>query len=326
MPQDPSDAAAPLTAVDRTPVHRLPRLAALLGMQQDALWIKRDDLTGLAGGGNKARKLVPLLAAARAAGADTLVTGGGAQSNHARMTAAAAAIHGMGSHLVLNRPPVPDQGGNLLLDGLFGAGVTWTQALPFADLQTAIEECCEKLRAGGRKPYSIPVGGSSVLGASAYLDVAQEIGEQLDPGLVVVATGSGGTHAGLAAGFGDHARVLGVDVGALPDVATVVRDLSTAVAAHAGREAPRGSVSLDRARIGDGYGLPTEAGHEALLAAARCDGILLDPVYTAKAMAGLFAARRDGRIEASTRVLFLHTGGLPGLFAHRYADWAGSLL
>jgi D-cysteine desulfhydrase len=160
-----------------------------------------------------------------------------------------------------------------------------------------------------------------VLGTSAYAGVAGELAGQLDPELVVVATGSGGTHAGLVAGFGDHERVLGVDVGAHPDLPAAVEELAAAAAELIGLPTPTGRCRLDTGQVGEGYGVPTEATREALLTAARTEALILDPVYTAKAMAGLFAARRAGTVTRTTRVVFMHTGGLPGLFTRHFTAW-----
>ncbi|AWS44488.1 1-aminocyclopropane-1-carboxylate deaminase/D-cysteine desulfhydrase [Streptosporangium sp. 'caverna'] len=313
-----------LMTVSPTPVHRLPRLAEALDMDPSCLWVKREDLTGLAGGGNKARKLQVLLADALEGGYDCLVTGGGAQSNHARMTAAAANIAGLDCELLLTRRPDSfDPGGNVLLDRVLGATIHWVEGavLPYAELESAIQEHSEKLALEGRRPYALPIGGSSALGARSYAEVARELDNLIDPDLVVVATGSGGTHAGLVAGFGEHCRVLGVDVGARPALAPAVEGLAVAAAAMAGLSRPSGSCQLDTGQTGGGYGVPSEAAREALLTAARTDALLLDPVYTAKAMAGLFAARRSGRIGRTTRVVFMHTGGLPGLFTRRFTEW-----
>ncbi|MEU6724504.1 pyridoxal-phosphate dependent enzyme [Nonomuraea wenchangensis] len=307
--------------VPATPLHPLPRLARRLGLGPEDLWVKRDDLTGLAGGGNKARKLAAIVADAVDKGCDHLVTGGGAQSNHARMTAAAANLAGMGCDLLLTPG---DDSGNLLLDRVLGAGIHWLDGgpLPYAETEAAIEEHARALAARGRRPYAIPIGGSSPLGASAYVDVGRELAERLDPGLVVVAAGSGGTQAGLAAGLGDHGKVLGVDVGARPGLADAVQELAAEAAALAGLPAPRGRCRLDTAQAGKAYGEPTDAALDALRAAARTEALLLDPVYTAKAMAGLFAAAREA--PRGTRVVFVHTGGLPGLLASRYAGWLTS--
>lgn len=203
-----------------TPVHRLSRLGAALGMKPDRLWIKRDDLTLPAGGGTKRASCGYLVNDALERGADCLVTGGGAQSNHARASAAVARMAGLDCELVLTGPP--DTTGNALLDVVLGANVTWLDPVSYDELELAIERRRDELPAVGRKPYTMPIGGSSPLGASAYAAAAHELAAQLDPELVVVADGSGGTHAGLVAGFGDHARVYGVDVGTRPELAAAI--------------------------------------------------------------------------------------------------------
>ena len=305
-----------------TPVEPMPRLAAHLGMDDDALWVKRDDCTGLAGGGNKARKLEYLCAEAVTQGCDTLVTGGGRQSNHVRMTAAAANRLGLACTIVLagDRPDHPT--GNVVLDLVLGPDIVWAGALDYYGTEAAIEEAASRLRAEGRRAYAVPVGGASVTGALGYVAAADELTAQVDDvDLVVVADGSGGTHAGLVAGLGDHAKVLGVDVGTRPDLDDQVPAKAAEVAARAGRRTPTGDVVIDHDRFGSGYGDPTDDCREALDLAGRLEGLLLDPVYSGKALAGLVAARHDGRIGRDTRVVFLHTGGLPALFAARYATW-----
>jgi D-cysteine desulfhydrase len=211
----------------------------------------------------------------------------------------------------------------VLLDFMLGAKVGWFDrpGLPYDELERAIEDRCRELTAEGRKPYGIPIGGSSALGASGYVAAARELAEQIDPELVIVADASGGTHAGLAVGFGNHERVFGVDVGARPEVGTAIERLAEQVADVAGLPEPAGRCRIDTEQVGAAYGVPNEAAREAMLTAARAEGIILDPVYTGKAMAGLLAARRTGAIDADTRVVFMHTGGLPGLFAERYTDW-----
>ncbi|MDQ1402492.1 MAG: D-cysteine desulfhydrase [Actinomycetota bacterium] len=319
--------------MDRTPLAHLPtpleradRLGAALGFDDGRLWVKRDDCTGLAGGGNKARKLEYLCADALAQGCDVLVTGGGRQSNHVRMTAAAANRLGLAATLVLssNEPSHPT--GNVVLDYLLGADLVWVGDRDYYGCEAAIDETCERLAAEGRRPYRMPIGGASPVGAMGYVAAADEVSAQLAASgaivdVVVVADGSGGTHAGLVAGLGDHRRVLGVDVGTRPDLDEQVPAKATEVATLAGRAAPTGVVWLDHDRFGDGYGAPTPACREALDLAARYEGLVLDPVYTGKAMAGLVAARRDDRIAADATTVFLHTGGLPALFAAAYADW-----
>jgi D-cysteine desulfhydrase family pyridoxal phosphate-dependent enzyme len=303
------------------------RLGALLGFPAGGLLVKRDDLTGLAGGGNKARKLEILCGAAVAEGCDTLVTGGGKQSNHVRMTAAAASKLGLACTVVLasERPDVPT--GNVVLDELFGPEIVWAGNLDYFSLEDRIAVEAERLAADGRRPYAIPIGGASTLGALAYALAADELLEQVRAvDLVVVADGSGGTHAGLAAGFGDHAKVLGVDVGTRPNLEEAVPRMAMDVAEHLGREAARGEMRIDHDRFGAGYGEPTDSCLEALTLTARLEGIVLDPVYTGKAMAGLIAAVREGRIDpARERVVFLHTGGMPALFSPRYSSWIHSI-
>lgn len=303
-----------------TPVHRLDRLAAHLGMAPGMLLVKRDDMTGLAGGGNKARKLKVICAQAVERGCDTLVTGGGVQSNHARMTAAAAALLGLDCVLVLagDKPAAPT--GNVVLDGLLGATAVWAGAMSSDELDEAIDDEAARLRRAGRRPYAVPVGGSDALGSSAYVGAAAELVRQVpDVEIVVVATGSCGTHAGLAAGLGDHSRVVGVRVGERPSLEARVAALADAAADVAGVPTPVGRPCIDHEHVGGGYAVPSETGMRAVRLAARLEGLILDPVYTGKAMAGLMAARRSGRVGPSTRTVFLHTGGLPGVFAEALA-------
>lgn len=305
-----------------TPMEPMDRLGAWLGLPAGSLFVKRDDCTGLAGGGNKARKLEYLCAEAVAAGCDTLVTGGGRQSNHARMTAAAANRLGLGCTLVLagGRPRHPT--GNVLLDHLLGADIVWAGDLDYYGTEQAIEAACDRLRSEGRRPYSMPVGGASVTGALGYVRAGQEIlAQRPEVDLVVVADGSGGTHAGLVAALGDHSRVLGIDVGTRPDLDDRVPEKASEVAERAGLAAPVGSVRIDHQRFGSGYGAMTDEARVALDAAARLEGLVLDPVYTGKAMAGLIHAVREGLIPPGQQVVFLHTGGSPALFANAYAEW-----
>ena len=310
-----------------TPCHPMDRLGGELGFPPGGLLVKRDDLTGLAGGGNKARKLELLCAQAIAEGCDTLVTGGGKQSNHARMTAAAASVLGLACTVVLsaNRPDAPT--GNVVLDELFGPEIVWAGDLGYESLEERITAEAERLEAVGHRPYAIPVGGASTLGAVAYALAVDELLEQTDAcDVIVVADGSGGTHAGLAAGFGDLEKVLGVDVGTRPNLAEAVPLMAAAVAEQLGRAPVHGQVRIDDDRVGAGYGEPTDACLEALALAARLEGIVLDPVYSGKAMAGLVAGVREGRIDpAHQRVVFLHTGGMPALFSPRYSSWIRSL-
>jgi D-cysteine desulfhydrase len=321
MESSPLDRRVPLAHLP-TPVVALDRLAARLDMPSGALLAKLDDSTGLAGGGNKVRKLEYLCAEALAQGCDSLVTGGGSQSNHARLTAAAARRLGLDCMLVLGGPAPAQAAGNLVLDAVLGADIRWTEAYEYAAVEAAIGATCDELAAAGRRPYRVPIGGSTSLGALGYVRCAHEIAAQVrDCELVVAASGSGGTHAGLVAGLGDHGRVLGIDVGARPDLAGKVTELAVATARLAGVTSPRGVVGLDRTQIGAGYAAHTDACREAIQLAARLEGLVLDPVYTGKAMAGLIAARRRGDIGRATRVVFVHTGGLPALFTAANAAW-----
>ena len=312
---------------DRPPLAHLPtplepadRLGRALGLDPGRLWVKRDDCTGLATGGNKARKLELLVADALATGCDVLVTAGGPQSNHARMTAAAAARMGLGSVLAFNSDAPMRAEGNQLLDVILGAETRFLGPIAMGDLNNAVHDIADELRAIGRKPYVIPVGGSSPLGASAYVRAADEIVADLghDDVVIVTATGSGGTHAGLASRMG-HARVVGVDVGALADVASVVRRLTVDVAALIGLPVPSGEPWLLRDQVGAGYGAPTAACRGAIRLAGRSEGLLLDPVYSGKALAGLMSLEHSalpGKV-----IVFLVTGGVPALFTSRYEGW-----
>jgi len=309
-----------------TPLEAMPRLGATLG--GPALFVKRDDCTGLALGGNKARKLEALGAEALESGCDTLVTGGGPQSNHVRMTNAAANRLGLDCHVALagDRPERPS--GNLLLDELLGAHLHFTGPVDYYALEAAIEELAARLTRDGRRPFAIPVGGASVTGVAAYADAADELSVQagaqdVDVALVVVADGSGGTHAGLLAGLSPEVGILGVDVGTRPDLDAVVPRLAAEAAARTGRPEPSQPAVVDHARFGSGYGALTDATVEAIELAARLEGLVLDPVYTGKAMAGLLAAVREERVPTDGAIVFWHTGGSPALFAERYAGRFG---
>ena len=308
-----------------TPLEPMDRLGESLGLPPGSLWVKRDDCTGLAGGGNKSRKLEYLCADALARGCDTLVTGGGRQSNHVRMTAAAANRLGLGCTVVLASRQPEHPTGNVVLDQLLGPEIVWAGELDYYGTEAAIDSACARLEAAGRRPYAIPVGGASDIGALGYVRAGRELLDQdPDVDVVVVADGSGGTHAGLAAGLGDLGRVLGVDVGTRPDLDDTVPAKAAAAAALAGLPDPGGACVVDHGRFGAGYGAPTDATRVALDRAARLEGLILDPVYTGKAMAGLMAAVAEGRIRRGDRVVFLHTGGTPALFATTYAAWVAA--
>ena len=296
-----------------TPLEPAPRLAAAVGLAGDALWVKRDDLSGLGGGGNKVRKLQYTCAQALAAGATTVITSGAPQSNHARLTAAAAARLGLRSVLVLQgeEPEVP--AGNLVLDVLAGARVVWTGRATAEQVDREVERQAEIVRQDGGTPHVIPFGGSNSYAAQAYVDCSGELLDQL-PGLdhVLVAVGSGGTMAGLVAGLGPE-RVIGVDTGAVADPAARLGEL---LGGMPDVPVQHGDLQLDRGQVGAGYAAVTDAAREAMRLAARTEGIFLDPTYTARALAGLIAQVASGAIKHADRTIFMHTGGLPGLFGH----------
>jgi D-cysteine desulfhydrase len=295
-----------------TPLESAPRLAVGLGLREGDLWIKRDDLTDL-GGGNKVRKLEHLVGEAVAAGATVLVTSGGVQSNHARITAAAAARCGLRAVLVLAGSPITGRPGNLALDQLLGAQLVLAHEASGAALDRVVEQVADRLRDDGEVPAVLPFGGSSPVGARGYVTCAAELQEQApDAAHVVVAVGSGGTMAGLVAGLGPD-RVIGIDTGAVPDPVERVADLAAALGAPAGR------IRVHRDQVGEGYGLLTRAAAQAMRTAARTEGLILDPVYTGKALAGLAAAINEGAVRPGERTVFVHTGGLPGLFGHSFA-------
>jgi D-cysteine desulfhydrase len=293
-----------------TPLEPAPRLAERIGLRPDDLWIKRDDLTGLGGGGNKVRKLEHTVAAALDDGATTLITSGAAQSNHARLTAAAARRVGLDAVLVLRGDHAAVSGGNISLDRLLGARLVWAGDEP---LDVVAARVADELTAAGQRPALIPFGGTSVVGARGYVDCALELREQA-PDLVhvVVAVGSGGTMAGLVAELGAH-TVLGVDTGAMPDPGARITELVERLRPGSGE------LRLRSDQVGPGYGVLTAAARTALEDAARTEGLVLDPVYTAKALAGLTAAVAEGEIRPGERTVFVHTGGLPGLFGHAIA-------
>ena len=307
-----------------TPLEPAPRLAAAIGRPAGRLWIKRDDLTGLGGGGNKVRKLERTLAAALRDGADCLVTTGAAQSNHARLTAAAGARLGLPVTLVLagraGRPGAAPAG-NLLLDGILGARIRWAGDADDAELARVADQVAAELASSGAHPAVIPFGGSNRDAASAYADAARELTGQLrhrldnqaaGHAISVVAVGSGGTMAGLVAELGP-AHVLGVHAGAVAAPGQAVATLVDAITAD--RLDPQ-ALRLRTDQVGAGYGSLTEQTAAAIRLAARTEGIVLDPTYTGRALAGLIAAVADGDLGPDAPIVFWHTGGLPGLFGH----------
>lgn len=296
-----------------TPLEPMPRLARALGLGADDLWVKRDDLIGLGGGGNKVRKLEWTCGAALADGATVLVTTGAPQSNHARLTAAAGARLGLDVVLVLAGDSGSSESGNLTLDGLFGARVVWAGEGGKDEIAATARHVAGTLRDRGAVPALIPFGGSSAIGARGYVECGKELLTQVpDLASVVVALGSGGTMAGLVGSLGPE-RVLGVHCGAVTEPARVVSDL---VSGLSGTHCPPESLRIRLDQVGAGYPVLTEPVMTALTLAARTEGMVLDPIYTGRAMAGLTAAVRAGEITPGARTVFLHTGGLPGLFGH----------
>jgi D-cysteine desulfhydrase len=312
-----------------TAVEPLKRLSEHLGGPE--IWIKRDDQLGLTAGGNKTRKLEFLVADALAEGADTLVTVGAVQSNHCRLTLAAAVTEGLRCRLVLEeRVPNsydPDASGNNYLFRLLGVEAI-TVVPAGTDLDGAVQGVLADLASEGRKGYAIPGGGSNALGALGYVACAQEVLRQMfEEGIafdrLFCASGSGGTHAGLVAGLhADSANlpVVGVSVRAErgPQEEKIFRlaRQATELAGTVG-PLPREAVIVSDDYVGPGYSLPTEEMVEAVRLFARLEGILLDPVYTGKAAAGLIAMARNGQLAGDERVLFLHTGGSPALYAYQ---------
>jgi len=311
-----------------TPLHKLERLSAAL--QGPEIWIKRDDQTGLATGGNKTRKLELLIAEALAQGADVVLTAGAQQSNHCRQTAAATSRAGLDCLLVLaGEAPPPDRWtGNLLLDDLLGARIWW--AGDQSPLE-ALDAAADAQRAAGRSPYVIPYGGSNAIGASAYALAFMEMWDQVaslsaqEPfsfDRIVFASSSGGTQAGLVVGAKSadfQGQVLGISVDKRAGhLRETVLALLPPTASRLGLDlsfSPQ-DVQINDAYLGGGYGVLTSVEREAIRLVAHLEGILLDPVYTGKAMAGLLDLVRRGEIGNGERVLFWHTGGIPALFAY----------
>jgi len=303
-----------------TPVEPLARFAQALGATSH-LVVKRDDAISFGFGGNKVRKVELVAARAIADGADTLITTGGLQSNHARVTAAAAAKLGLHCVLVLNGRPPTTLTANTLLDRLFGADVRYVERRE--DRAPVMREMADRLRAEGRHPVEIPLGASTPLGA---LGLARAIGELVHqdevPDVIVHSTSSGGTQSGLVAGcllHGLATRVVGISADTpSDDMKGIVLDLLGGMAALLGLPAEtlaRGDrVTVDDRFVGEGYGIPTEASRDASALMARTEALIVDHTYTAKALAGLVAWVRDGRIRADETVMFWHTGGQVGVF------------
>lgn len=311
-----------------TPLEKMERLSEVLGGPE--LWIKRDDQTGLATGGNKARRLEYQIAEARSQGADVVLTIGDMQSNHCRQTAAAAARAGLGCLLVLRgeEPPREQWTGNLLLDDLLGARIWWTRD---EDRLRALEAATEAERSARRSPYIIPYGGSNDVGASSYALAFAELWDQMSQASggnplhfdrILFASCSGGMQAGLVVGAkvcGYQGQLLGITVDKTAiELGEIVTSLLAPTAERLGLDLSfdPDEVVVDDGYLGAGYGVVTDAEREAIRLVATSEGILLDPVYTAKAMAGLLDLVRRGEIGPNETVLFWHTGGTPGLFVY----------
>ncbi len=304
-----------------TPIEALARLSAHL--KGPSLWIKRDDQTGLAFGGNKTRKLEYLMAEAQARDADLVVTAGAVQSNHCRQTAAAAARAGMKCILVLTGDKPATSSGNYLLDGLLGAEIVWTTR---SARDQVLQQTVAKAASDGRKPYLVPYGGSGPTGAAAYTYAMKEMLSQgPQPDYVVFASSSGGTQAGMVVGarvFAYTGKVLGISVDEKKDVLQERIARLAADTAHLLGEnitfSPN-EIDVDDRYLGKGYGVMGEPEREAIHLFARFEGVLLDPVYTGRAAAGLIDLIRKGTFTKNQNVLFWHTGGTPALFAENYS-------
>lgn len=306
-----------------TPLHPLPALGARIGLD---LWIKRDDLTGFAGGGNKGRKLEYLMADVLASGAEIVLTCGSLQSNFVRQLGAACARSGLRCVAVLmdlpyapetgrpSGPALPPTGGNVALDRILGVETIRVPDGTWDALFEATDHVAASLEGNGHRVYRIPVGGSSPIGAYGFVAAAHEVGEQAEPfDAIVVATSSGSTHTGLAWAFhGTSTRVFGIACDAEP--ALVEEEMTTLAA---GLDELTGDAKNLRPSdfdfrldwVGAGYGVATDAGQRATEVLARAEGVFLDPIYSAKAFAGLLAMANSG--ELTGRVLFWHTGGFP---------------
>jgi 1-aminocyclopropane-1-carboxylate deaminase/D-cysteine desulfhydrase-like pyridoxal-dependent ACC family enzyme len=303
-----------------SPLHRLSRFSAALGGGAD-VWIKREDLLPLAFGGNKLRNLEFLVGAALTEEADVLVTSGRRWSNHCRLTAAAGAKAGLAVHLVLTGPPVDPPGPNERLDRLLGAIVHVPATNARADREGLVEEVLAALRGAGHRPFLVPVGGSGAVGAAGQVLAGLELAAQarslgISPEAVILPSATGGTQAGVLVGLrlgGLATRLAGIAVASPPaELIPVIERLLEGLEPLAGLRVEPAEINLDGSLLGPAYGIPTPAAAEAAELLARTEGILVDPIYTAKALAGLVAGVRSGQLSGT--VVFWHAGGTPGLF------------
>ncbi len=304
-----------------SPLTPIPRFSAALGGRAD-VWIKREDLLPLAFGGNKLRNLEFLVGAALAEGADTLVTSGRRWSNHARLTAAAGAKAGLAVHLVLSGPPVDPPNPGVRLDELLGATVHQAATDGRAERSAIVDRVLAELRGAGRRPYLVAIGGTGIVGAIGQVLAGMELAEQavvddLRPDIVFLPSATGGTQAGLLVGLrtaGLATTVHGIAVTPPEPLRSDIAAMVTALGGIDGLAAVRDpDILLDGSQLGAGYGRRTDPAAEATRLLARTEGILVDPIYTAKALAALVAQARDGALDGR-RVVFWHAGGSPGLF------------
>lgn len=298
-----------------SPLQPVPRFCDSVLDGRVELWIKREDLIPLAFGGNKVRNLEFLVGAALAEGADTLITSGRRWSNHARLTAAAGARAGLAVHLVLSGPQVEPPGPGIRLAEAFGATVHRLASADRKEREAMVADVAARVRAGGGRPYVIGVGGTGAIGAYGHLLAARELLDQastisLGIDRVLLATATGGTQAGLLAGLPPTVAVTGMVVARSTDE---LRPVIARTASDLGRAVDPDAIDLDERHIGAGYGRPTAAARTAGDLLARTEAILVDPIYTAKALAGLIAGVRSGAWDGD-RIVFWHAGGLPGLF------------
>lgn len=311
-----------------TPLEALPRLTKKLSGPR--LWIKRDDKTGLAFGGNKARKLEYLMGDAKHKDADFIITTGSPQSNHARMTVAAANKLGMDTLLVLKGKKPRENQGNLLLDRILGADIKFADVKTYDDVHKIMAELAVEYARKGHKPYTIPVGGANYIGTFGYLNAIYEIVAQakqlgIKTDYIVHSTSTGATQAGLVLGakiLDPNLKILGIGEGS--DTVEIRQDaikLANEAAKKLDIDISVGTKDIiiydDRKYAGEGYGIPSKECIEAIKLLARAEGILLDPVYTSKAMVGLLDLIEKGKFAKDQNVVFLHTGGAPALFAFR---------
>ena len=303
-----------------TPLYKLENISAKYGRN---IWVKRDDLCGVALGGNKVRKLEYLLAEAKAEGCDTVFTTGGAQSNHAMLTAACAARLGMKCILILKKRGVTEHKGNLVLDDIYGADVRFMNTDSYDDIYAEMHRVGEELAKEGHKSYYIPVGGSNPLGAVGYVNGVREFTVQalaagIRVGHIVSATGSGGTTAGLLLGaklFQPGVKVTGIGVDNDP-FEEIVPDLAAKAADILECSFEREQDDFEMVyHVGQGYAIPNAEDTPYIEELARMEGILLDPVYTGKAWAGMLKLLKDGYFGDEDNIVFVHTGGAAALFA-----------